>query len=268
MSSSRVAVVTGATGVFGRHIADGLVAAGYETVCVCRDKERGSVLVEKLLKDHPGGSARMALVDCGSRESIRQFAAQWTGPLHILVNNAAVTPSERRETSEGIEQQWAVNVLGYYWFVKHLERHFTGDVRVCLVASFYAGGLDLQDPEFKRREYDVDSAYRASKQANRMMASALARLWQSRKGTPAAGWTITSAHPGVATSGVSLGLGFDLDRSESAAKKGAETPLHCVVAPGVSSAGYFSGCKQQGCEFSRGTEACDKLLALLATYDA
>ena len=44
--------------------------------------------------------------------------------------------------------------------------------RVVFVASFYAGGLNLNDPEFKKRSYSSDSAYQASKQADRMLAFA------------------------------------------------------------------------------------------------
>jgi len=36
-----------------------------------------------------------------------------------------------------------------------------------------AGGLDLNDPEFIHRRYHNDSAYRQSKQANRMLTLAL-----------------------------------------------------------------------------------------------
>jgi NAD(P)-dependent dehydrogenase (short-subunit alcohol dehydrogenase family) len=35
----------------------------------------------------------------------------------VLINNAAVTPRTREETNEGIELQWATNVLGYFWMI-------------------------------------------------------------------------------------------------------------------------------------------------------
>jgi NAD(P)-dependent dehydrogenase (short-subunit alcohol dehydrogenase family) len=46
--------------------------------------------------------------------------------------------------------------------------------RAVNVASYWAGGLDLTDLEFKRRNYDNDKAYRQSKQANRMLSAAFA----------------------------------------------------------------------------------------------
>jgi len=40
----------------------------------------------------------------------------WTA--NALVNNAACTPRTRQETTEGIEMQFATNVLGYFWLIE------------------------------------------------------------------------------------------------------------------------------------------------------
>jgi NAD(P)-dependent dehydrogenase (short-subunit alcohol dehydrogenase family) len=164
------------------------------------------------------------VADLSSGPSISALAESFgvDRPLHALVNNAAITPTARQESAEGVELQWAVNVLGYHRLVKSFLPQLqlaAGEARVVFVASFYAGGLRLADPEFKAAPYSADAAYRASKQANRMLAAAWA---SSDQGT---GLLFTSCHPGVATSNVSLGLGFDLDRSEKAAVAGAQTPL-------------------------------------------
>ncbi len=49
---------------------------------------------------------------------------------------------------------------------------------VVVVASYWAGGLDLDDPEFRRRRYNNDQAYRQSKQADCMLTVAFARRLQ------------------------------------------------------------------------------------------
>jgi NAD(P)-dependent dehydrogenase (short-subunit alcohol dehydrogenase family) len=166
-------VLTGANGVFGRHIAEGLVAAAYDVVCVCRSEAKARELVSSLRAKFPMASVRYELCDVADRLDIKRLAQRLAGTsVDILVNNAAITPEERSETNAGIEQQWACNVLGYQWMFRELEPMLEAaehkPARVINVASFYAGGLDLADPEFKRRRYDPDSAYRASKQANRM----------------------------------------------------------------------------------------------------
>ena len=131
------------------------------------------------------------------------------------------------------------------------------------VASFYAGGLDLVDPEFKATPYSPDAAYRASKQANRMLAAAWAN---SEHGT---GLLFTSCHPGVATSNVSLGLGFDLDRSKEAALAGAETPVFLATSPAenLENGGYYSDKRLSRCEFSNDTAGCVKLFQLCEDAD-
>ncbi len=162
--------------------------------------------------------------------------------------------------------QWACNVLGYHWLIKELQKNLlradNAPAKVVNVASFYAGGLDLSDPEFKHRSYCPDSAYQASKQANRMMA----RAWSQR--LPKEKVCVFSCHPGVATSNVSLGLGFDLDRSEKAKKEGAVTPLFLALDPKTSEHNgmYFRDSTPQRCPFSDDAESVERLFNLLESY--
>lgn len=263
-SSSGVAIVTGANGIFGRWIASGLVSKGYETVCVVRDKVKGQALVEKLERENPSAKVRFALVDCSSHSSIKAFADSWSGgPVEILVNNAVITPTERKETADGIEAQFATNVLNYHWFTKEFERHFMPNkARVNFVASFYAGELQLDDVEFKKRKYDANEAYRASKQADRMLASVWAEKLKEK------GITVTSSHPGVATSNCSLGLGFDISRDEKDQKAGAVTPLFCVLTEGtkLKSGGYYADSKLEKCSFCQNKDACQRLWDIVESY--
>jgi len=104
MSARRTAIVTGATGAIGRAIARGLAAHGFDLVLPVRDPGRAKGL--------PG---RAEQVDVSSRASIEAFASRWSGPLSVLINNAAECPRRREQTPEGIERQLATNVLGYLW---------------------------------------------------------------------------------------------------------------------------------------------------------
>jgi NAD(P)-dependent dehydrogenase (short-subunit alcohol dehydrogenase family) len=257
-------VLTGANGVFGRHIAEGLVAAAYDVICICRSRAKGDALVASLREKFPSASVSAELCDVADRDQVRELAQRLAGtPVDILVNNAAVTPEQRSQTSAGIEQQWACNVLGYHWMLKELGPNLMASqhqpARVINVASFYAGGLDLSDPEFKQRPYDPDAAYRASKQANRMQSFA----WSERHDP--AKIVFFSCHPGVATSPVSLGLGFDLDRSIQAQRDGAKTPLHLCLSPDVPrhNGKYFADSAPQPCNFCSNRADVDKLHALL-----
>jgi retinol dehydrogenase-13 len=120
------------------------------------------------------------------------------------VNNAAVTPKRREETPEGIELQFATNVLGYFWMIQAfadiLKR--SAPARVVNVASDWAGDLELEDLEFKRRRYDNNAAYRQSKQADRMLTVPFAERLKPL------GITVNACHPGEVPSTLSHNLGF------------------------------------------------------------
>eukprot|EP00392_Amoebophrya_sp_AT5.2_P011010 g11085.t1 len=188
-------------------------------------------------------SVSLELCDVSLQSSVKAFAARWgrERPVHVLINNAAVTPVEQQFTAEKIDLQWATNVLGYHWMMREFapmlmlgggtgaakgsSSSTSSPARVVNVASFYAGGLDLGDPEFvKTRAYDVDESYRASKMANRMQSRGFAEKWKADN------IVVNAVHPGVATSSVSLGLGFDLDRSQAAAEKCARGPVYWAAA--------------------------------------
>jgi NAD(P)-dependent dehydrogenase (short-subunit alcohol dehydrogenase family) len=51
--------------------------------------------------------------------------------------------------------QWCVNVLGYHRVTRALAPRLAPGARVVFVASNYAGGANLDDPQFERRRYDV-----------------------------------------------------------------------------------------------------------------
>ena len=166
---NRVALVTGAAGAIGKAIARQLAAQdGYEVVLACRNEEKAQRAVDEIKHATRNSNVRYELVDVSRRASIQALVDRWQGPLHILINNAATAPRQRQETPEGIELQFAANVLGYFWmtqlFSECLAR--SAPARVINVASYWAGDLDLSDLEFKRRRYNNNTAYRQSKQYN------------------------------------------------------------------------------------------------------
>jgi NAD(P)-dependent dehydrogenase (short-subunit alcohol dehydrogenase family) len=222
------AIVTGATGAIGGAIARGLAQRGFEVVIVARDDTKGKRAAEAVRRGVPGAHARYVLGDVSRRTSIAELAKLHEGPLELLVNNAAEAPRRRQETPEGIERQLATNVLGYLWMVEAfapaLEK--AAPARVVNVASYWAGDLDLHDLEFRRRSYDNDTAYRQSKQCNRMLT-----VLQSEQLGPR-GVTVNACHPGDVNSVLSNSLGFG---GSATPDEGAATPLWLATDAGVAS---------------------------------
>ncbi len=256
MSDLKLAIVTGATGAIGGAIAQGIAAhLNFEVLLLVRDERKGRRVVDAVQKATGNSRVRQALVDLSLHESVRRFAAQLTGPLHVLVNDAAIAPRSRKLTAEGHELMFATNVLGYYWLTLALEPNLTEGApsRVVNVASYWAGDLDLNDLEFTRRRYDNNTAYRQSKQANRMLTVALAEQLRERR------ITVNACHPGDVNSTLSNALGFGGSESP---ESGARTPVWLATSNEVSgvSGKYFAGCRQEDCQFAHNQSAIQQLV--------
>ena len=254
--SSRLAVVTGATGKIGAAIARSLSAIdGYDVLLLVRNEIAGTRLAEALSRVGKT-KVRCAVVDLSLHASIASFAVGFREPVHVLVNNAAIAPRRRAVTREGIEMVFATNVLGYFWLSTALEGnlHGAGEARVVDVASYWAGDLKLDDLEFQRRPYDNGTAYRQSKQANRMLSVALAERYRDRR------ITVNSCHPGDVNSRLSNDLGFG---GSTSADDAARTPFWLATAPELSgvTGKYFADCREQRCAFAADREAIARLVA-------
>ncbi len=262
-SNKTVILVTGATGVIGNAIARALAAThDYELVLLARDAGRATNAINAIRRDTGNDNVRFVLADLSRRNAIQTLADTWEGPLHVLVNDAGVAPRRREQTPENIELSFATNVLGYLWmteaFRPHLER--SAPARVVNVASYWAGDLDLDDLEFRRRRYDNHTAYRQSKQANRMLTVALA------EGLENAGITVNACHPGDPSSVLSRNLGFS----------GSQTPEDAACTPvmlargelGATTTGrYFEHGREARCRFAEDRDSIERLYELCRGYD-
>jgi len=173
-------LITGATSGIGREAAFQMARQGASLILPARDLAKGNAVATEIA--HATGGEAPWVIECDSSRpsSIRACAAavrEKVPRLDVLVNNAGIQQLRRKETPEGIEVVFATNVLGYHHLTSELlplvraaERG-----RVVTVASTYAGELDFDDLEFKRRPWDNIKSYKQSKQANRLWTWALAR---------------------------------------------------------------------------------------------
>ncbi len=258
----RVALVTGATGKIGEAIARQLAAQpGWEVVLVCRNEVKAAKSVREIIRATGNTRVRYEMVDVSRHASIRVLAERWRGPLHALVNDAGITPRRRQETPEGIELQFATNVLGYFWMIQELSERLkqSAPARVVNVASYWAGDLDLTDLEFRRRQYSGGEAYRQSKQADRMLSVAFAeRLKPS-------GVSVNACHPGDVSSTLSNNLGF---AGQDSPDTGARTPVWLATSTVGQkvTGGYFEHQRQVLDPFAADRQAIEALYAACLSY--
>jgi NAD(P)-dependent dehydrogenase (short-subunit alcohol dehydrogenase family) len=258
----KTAIVTGGTGAIGGAIARGIALKGYNLVIIARDELKAQRRVNEIQRDTGNLNVRYEISDISRRNHVFSLAERWDDPLHVLVNNAAVTPRTHQVTPEGIELQFATNVLGYFWMTQAFKSFLstTTGSRIVDVASYWAGGLDLNDLEFKRRHYTNGAAYRQSKQANRMLVVAWSEYFRED------GITINACHPGDVNSTLSNNLGFGGSQSPN---KGAETPVWLATTPaGFQENGkYFENKRINRCQFGENLEAVRRLFEICQSYN-
>ena len=258
----KTAIVTGGTGAIGTAIARKNAAKGYNLVIVARDEKKAQHRVAEIIRETGNPRVRYELADLSRREGIQELASRWEGPVHILVNNAAVTPRTRQETPDGVELQFATNVLGYFRMTQAFRPFLAASSqgRVVDVASYWAGGLDLSDLEFKRRPYNNGAAYRQSKQANRMLVVAWA------ENVKRDGIAFNACHPGDVNSTLSNNLGFGGSQTPD---QGAETPVWLATTPaGIQATGnYFEHKRESRCRFGEDIAAVRALFEICQDYD-
>ena len=142
LDAKRVFLVTGATGAIGKAIARQLAAdPDHEVVLLGRDHAKTKLATEVIIQDTGNKRVRFELADLAQQSEIKALASRWSGPLHVLINNAAATPRQRQETTVGIELQFATNVMGYFWMTRSFRDILVGSApaRIVNVASYWAG---------------------------------------------------------------------------------------------------------------------------------
>lgn len=257
-------LVTGAYGGIGKAICEGLAAdLDHRVILAGRNKEALSAAVEQVKSNTHNPSVQGYAVDFSSKRSIADFAAQLKDqPIDVLINNHATGPQKREVNEDGIELQFATNVLGYVWLTNALQSNLkrcAPHARVVNVASYWAGGLDIDDLEFKRRRYSTDAAYQQAKQANRMLTLAYAERYHAE------GITVNVCHPGDSNTKLSNSMGFG---GHETPEQSAKTPLYLATSDEVSNVTgkYFRDCRVQTDPFVKDRALVQKLYDLCHNY--
>lgn len=257
----KTALISGATGAIGKAIATQMAQKKYKVILVARNESRAIHLVELLKNETGNHHISCMLADISRKEEIASMASRMEDPVDVLINNAAVTPRQREETNDGIEMQFATNVLGYFWMIQYFLPHLkkTSSSRIVNVASYWAGNLVMNDLEFKSRHYNNDTAYRQSKQADRMLSVAFANRLKNEK------VTVNACHPGDVRSSLATNLGYG---GHETPEQGAATPVWLATSEEVEgiSGKYFEHRKETYCQFSSDHESINQLFDICALY--
>ncbi|KIF66697.1 oxidoreductase [Streptomyces sp. AcH 505] len=206
--TGRRAVVTGAASGIGLETARTLAGAGADVTLAVRDTAAGERAAADI-RTTTGRDTRFAHLDLADLAGVDAFVKEWTGPLHILVNNAGTMAlPERTTTPDGWETQFAVNHLGHAALTLGLHDALAaaGNARVVVVSSsaHLMSPVVFDDIHFTARPYEAWSAYGQSKTATVLFAVALTGRWA------ADGITANALHPG----GIMTNLQRHLDEGQ------------------------------------------------------
>jgi NAD(P)-dependent dehydrogenase (short-subunit alcohol dehydrogenase family) len=189
--SGRTVVVTGASSGLGAVTARELARAGAHVVLAVRDVAKG----ERVAGSFPAGSSHeVRALDLASLASVRAFAAGWSGPLDVLVNNAGIMAVPQAKTEDGFEAQIGTNHLGHFALTNLMLSHVTDRVVTVSSGAHRLGKIDLEDLNWERRRYDPWRAYGQTKLANLLFTKEL----QRRLEEAGSGIRALAAHPGYA----------------------------------------------------------------------
>jgi NAD(P)-dependent dehydrogenase (short-subunit alcohol dehydrogenase family) len=180
--SGKRAVITGGASGIGAETARTLAAAGAEVTLAVRNLDAGMTVAEEIRSTTSNPAVLVRHLDLADRGSVSNFAREWDGPLHILVNNAGIMAlPEIHRTSEGWELQFATNHLGHFGLALGLHDALAvaGGARIVSVSSnaHRVSPIHFEDIHFERRPYAEWLAYGQSKTANVLFAVEAAARW-------------------------------------------------------------------------------------------
>lgn len=220
---------------------------------VCRDKNRGEAAQAEIKTQTGNQQVDLLLADLSSQEAVHRLARDFKGKydrLNVLVNNAGLTVSKRKESVDGLEMTFAINHLAPFLLTNLLldlletsgtperkSRVVTVSSEAQGVGTINFGDLQLQN------NYSEMRAYAQSKLANVLFTYELARRLQGKN------VTANTLHPGLVRThfaGDSSGLFailIKLSRPiQISSEKGARTSIYLASSLEVEgvSGKYFS----------------------------
>ena len=177
---NKTVIITGANKGIGKEAAKEIAKLGAKVYMACRSLDSANQAKDEIIKETGNPNVFVKHLDLASVDSIQKFAEsfkQKERKLDVLINNAGLWTKTKKLTELNVEQTFAVNVLGHQLLTQLVldELKSAGRSRIINVASHFAGGLDLDDINFDKRNYDETLAYKQTKQANRMLTHEWAR---------------------------------------------------------------------------------------------
>ncbi|KAM6948320.1 dehydrogenase/reductase SDR family member 12 [Aplochiton taeniatus] len=163
-------MITGSNSGIGKASAKAIAKKGGTVHMVCRNKDKAEEARAEIVRESANTEVYVHILDLSETRKVLEFALafrQQYPSLNVLINNGGCMVTNREETAEGLEKNFATNTLGVYILTQTLIPLLqkSRDPRVITVSS---GGMLVQklrtdDLQSKRGNFDSTMAYAQNK---------------------------------------------------------------------------------------------------------
>lgn len=245
--SSRVSIVTGATGKIGRVIAEEVAHQGKHLIIACRSLAKSKTLLDELKSAYPHCNIESIMLDLADKRSINRFAETIEQKCYIvdeLVCNAGIVCQYESQNSEDIDMSMAVNYLGNVRLIEKLQRSLAHDAKIVNMVSSIRWGTISGNPLRPDERFNRFRRFASSKLALYAYTQHLARRYDNSK------ISVYAVDPGIVnTMMITKGRWFEgivetfLSPFVRTPEKGAETALYLLSnRPQTTGMAYYD-CK-------------------------
>lgn len=274
--TGKIAVVIGGTAGIGIETARDLAKMGARVVITGRQKQRAEKVIEDINREMTDRNEPVVPVcfmacDLSDLTTLKTLASQLGAEfsqIDILVNNAALIPTELGKTKQGFEICMGTNFIGTMYLTHHLmpliKKAEEGRI-VNLSSFFYQTGMQLKQKDaedfllknLQNNEYSSLQVYAKTKLGNVFFTSKLAELLER---ADILNIKTASVNPGSVRTeilrdfGVNSILGF-VNRLFSplflialkSTREGSQTTLTCCCQPfdKLFNGAYYNECRPQ-----------------------
>jgi NAD(P)-dependent dehydrogenase (short-subunit alcohol dehydrogenase family) len=222
-----------------------------------RSADKIDAALTTLREQVPGASFDGEQIDLASLASVAAAVERIVAagrPIDLLIANAGVMMAPEGTTADGFETQFGTNHLGHFALTVGLLPVLAPGARVVVLSSaaHLRGTCDLDDLNWRTRDYDPSLAYAHSKTANIWFASELQRRFGDRL-------LALSVHPGVIMTDLGRHLTEEMIEGMRAefegrglvfksVPQGAATSVWAATAPELADHGgaYLLDCRVAG----------------------
>ena len=165
---NKATLITGATGGIGKQTAISLAKLNYSIAITGRNKENGEKAVEEIQSLSGNNKIELLIGDLSTFEGIKSIAEQFQNKfekLDILINNAGSAAQKFEKTKNGLELNFATNVIAPFFLTNlllpNLQKSDNPRV-ICLTGGDLPSKLEIDNLQCEK-EFKGLASYSQSK---------------------------------------------------------------------------------------------------------